>query len=94
MHTPLPYLILFKSRLSNSPGGGIGRRKGLKILESNLVPVRLRPWANETFLTSFFIMLILASCGKIPAPSVITPELSEKSHKVTMVTIHQHIQTF
>ena len=31
MHTPLPYLILFKSRLSNSPGGGIGRRKGLKI---------------------------------------------------------------
>ena len=31
MHTPLPYLILFKSRLSSSPGGGIGRRKGLKI---------------------------------------------------------------
>ena len=30
------------------------------------------------FLTSFFIMLILASCGKIPAPSVITPELSRK----------------
>ena len=30
-----------------SPGGGIGRHKGLKSLEGDFVPVQVRPWVPK-----------------------------------------------
>ena len=58
------------------PGGGIGRRKGLKTLESNLVPVRLRPRIILEKLYFVLLCLFLSSCarGIVPIPETFMPE--------------------
>ena len=55
------------------PGGGIGRRKGLKILEAISCRFDSGPGQMKNLLYITFICL-LSSCGSIKAPSLVSPE--------------------
>ena len=80
LHKIFKRIIQTVSIENTRPGGGIGRRKGLKILESNLVPVRLRPDRKIFFLSS--VLFIISACSNIPAPSLISPDENTQLQKV------------
>ena len=77
MHTPHSYQIFSRYIFFAGPGGGIGRRKGLKIPRAISCRFDSGP-GHMKFLTFFFLTFLLVSCGNIKSPSIISPDLNLK----------------